>query len=55
MAPPVLSIKSLLKVREDNSDYLKKDITDVNARIAEVTQNINIKSLKRIPSINKIP
>lgn len=54
MAPPVLSIKSLLKVREDNADQLQKDIAEVNAKIAEVTSGIS-KSFRRIPSSSKIP
>ena len=41
IAPPVLNIKSMLHVREDNSDQLQKDIAEVNQKIAAVGYSIN--------------
>jgi hypothetical protein len=55
LAPPVLSAKTLFKVREDNSDLFKiNELAEVNASIAKVKNGIG-KSLKKIPSFNKLP
>ena len=53
IAPPVLNIKSLLHVREDNSDQLKKDIEEVNQKIAAVASGINYQ-IQKNPSTGKL-
>jgi len=53
IAPPVLNIKSMLQVREDNSDQLKKDIAEVNEKIAAVAHGIN-RQIKKNPSTGKL-
>ena len=41
IAPPILNIKSMIHVREDNSDQLQKEIEEVNFKIAAVANGID--------------